>query len=238
MALEAYRRALETGKTFDRRIKIVLIGQDRVGKTSLRKHLRGEAFNKDEASTPGIEMISPVKNAGKGAWKNPAPLEKTSALDHKSAKLVTQALRNSSEERPQRVQPFAGEVKNTGGEPSRGKGVTQEHSNDDLVSKEVIERNGKVKLTIALTLTSFFTDSRYLSTTREVIGGGKKRQHGCRSRYTAKQMLAQSIFVSCRKNVTVKFSSTYITVSTPNPSAKAISNIKLQRIVNFFVLVL
>ena len=66
MALEAYRRALETGETFDRRTKIVLIGQDRVGKTSLRRFLRGEAFDKDEASTNGIEMISPVKNAGKG----------------------------------------------------------------------------------------------------------------------------------------------------------------------------
>ena len=180
MALEAYRRALETGKTFDRRIKIVLIGQDRVGKTSLRRYLRGEAFNKDEASTPGIEMISPVKNAGKGAWRNPASLENTSALDHKSAELVAQVLRSSSEERSQRI--HAREVKKTRREPSRGKGVTQERSNDDLVSKEVIERNGKVKFTMALTLTSFFTDSRYLLTTREVIRGGKKRQHGCRSR--------------------------------------------------------
>ena len=169
MALEAYRRALETGETFDRRTKIVLIGQDRVGKTSLRRYLRGEAFVKGEASTSGIEMISPVKNAGKGPWTNPEPLEETSALDHKSAELVAQELRRSSEERPQRVQLFAGEVKKTRGEPTRGKGVTQECSNDDLASKEVIEKNGKVKLTIALTLTSFFMNSRYLLTTREVI---------------------------------------------------------------------
>ena len=169
MAREAYRRALETGETFDRRTKIVLIGQDRVGKTSLRRYLRGEAFDKDEASTNGIEMISPVKNAGKGAWRNPDPLEKTSVLDHKSAELVAQELRRSSEERPQRVQLFAGEVKKTRGEPTRGKGVTQECSNDDLASKEVIEKKGKVKLTIALTLTSFFMNSRYLLTTREVI---------------------------------------------------------------------
>ena len=169
MALEAYRRALETGETFDRRTKIVLMGQDRVGKTSLRRYLRGEAFVKGEVSTLGIEMISPVKNAGKGAWRNPAPLEKTSALDHKSAELVTQELRSSSEERPQRRRSKAGEVKKTRGEPTRRKGVTQERSNDDLASKEVIERNGKVKLTIALTLTSFFTDSRYMLTTRGVI---------------------------------------------------------------------
>ena len=153
MALEAYRRALEKGETFDRRTKIVLIGQDRVGKTSLRRYLRGEAFDKDEASTNGIEMISPVKNAGKGAWRNPAPLENTSALDYKWAELVVQELLSSSEE------------------PTSGEGATQERSNDDLALKEVINRNGKAKLIIALTLTSFFTDSKYLLTTREVTRG-------------------------------------------------------------------
>ena len=153
MGLEAYRRALETGETFDRRTKIVLIGQDRVGKTSLRRYLRGEAFDKDEASTNGIEMISPVKNAGEGAWRNPALLENTSALDHKCAEFVAQTLLSSS------------------GEPTSGKGATQERSNDDLASKEVINRNGKAKLIIGLTLTSFFTDSRYSLTTREVTRG-------------------------------------------------------------------
>ena len=43
VALEAYKWALKTGETFDRLTKIVLIGQDRVGKISLRKYLRGEA---------------------------------------------------------------------------------------------------------------------------------------------------------------------------------------------------
>ena len=168
MGLEAYRRALEKGETFDRRVKIVLIGQDRVGKTSLRRYLRGEAFDKDEASTNGIEMISPVKNAGKGAWRNPASLENTSALDHKSAEVVAQELRSSFTERPQMVQPFTGEGEKVRGEPTSGKGATQERSNDNLSSKEVIERKGKVKLTIALTLTSFFTESKYLLTDREV----------------------------------------------------------------------
>ena len=158
MALEAYRRALETGETFDRCTKIMLIGQDRVGKTSLRRYLRGEAFDKDEVSTIGIEMIAPVKNAGKGAWRNPAPLENTSALVHECAELVE--LRSSSEERPHRVQLFSGEGKKTRGEPTSGKRATQERSNEDLASKVVIERNGKLKLTIALTLTSFFTYSR------------------------------------------------------------------------------
>ena len=169
MALEAYRRALESGKTFDRRTKIVLIGQDCLGKTSLRRWLRGEAFFKDEASSNEIEMISPVKSAGKGAWRNPALLENTSAL-------------SSLIKRPEGAQLFTGEGKKTRGEPTGGKGATRERSNDDLASKEIIERNGKVKLTIALTLTSFLTDSRYLLTTRAVSWGWKKRHRSRRSK--------------------------------------------------------
>ena len=171
MALEAYRRALEEGETFDRRTKIVLIGQDRVGKTSLRRYLRGEAFDKDEASTNGIEMISPVKNAGKGAWRNPDQLENTSALDHKCAEVITQDIISSVIRRPEGAQLFTGEGKKTRGEPTGGKGATQKRLNDPPASKEVIERNGKVKLTIALTLSSHFTKSRYFLTTREVTRG-------------------------------------------------------------------
>ena len=147
MGLEAYRRALEIAETFDRRTKIALIGQDRVGKTSLRKYLRGEAFDKDEASTPGIEMISPVKNAGTGAWENPAPLENTSLLDHKLAEVVAKELLSSPKKRQQSAQPLPGEGER--GEPTSGKRATQEHS------------NGKVKLATALKLASFFTDSSY-----------------------------------------------------------------------------
>ena len=183
MGLEAYRKALETGETFDRRTKIVFIGQDRAGKTSLRRYLRGEAFVKDEASTPGIEMLSPVKNAGKGAWRNPDQLENTSALDHKCAEVIAQDMISSFIKLPKGAQLFTGEVKKTRGEPTSGKGATQKRSNDPPASKEFIEKNGKLKLAIALTLTSFFfTESRYFLTTKEVTRGWKKRQHGRWSR--------------------------------------------------------
>lgn len=111
MALEAFWRALEEGEICDKRTKIVLIGQDRVGKTSLRRYLRGEAFNKDESSTDGIEMILPVKNAGKGAWRNPDQLENTSVHDHKCAEEVTKRLLSNSTERSDRAQLFIEEGK-------------------------------------------------------------------------------------------------------------------------------
>ena len=54
--MEAYNKALAEGKTFDKRVPVMLIGQDRSGKTSLKKSLRGEPFNPDEESTVGIEV--------------------------------------------------------------------------------------------------------------------------------------------------------------------------------------
>ena len=85
-AIAAYRRALETGgSTYDKRVKVLLVGQDRVGKTSLGKALRGEPFDEAEVSTEGVQMIPAIKNAGTDAWRNPASLEHTTVFDHKVA---------------------------------------------------------------------------------------------------------------------------------------------------------
>lgn len=79
-AQESYRRALANGRTYDKRVKILVVGQDRVGKTSLCKFLRGERFDRNEPSTNGIKMFLPVKNAGTDAWRN---LDNTHVFDHK-----------------------------------------------------------------------------------------------------------------------------------------------------------
>lgn len=99
-ALTAYRKALATGRTFDKRVKVLLVGQDRVGKTSLRKALRGEPFVKGEPSTDGVQMIPPVKNAGTDAWQNPTSLEHTTVFDHKITAKVTRELFSSPAEQP------------------------------------------------------------------------------------------------------------------------------------------
>lgn len=46
-ALAAYRRALKSCKTYDKRFKVLLIGED-------REALKGESFRDDEASTDGV----------------------------------------------------------------------------------------------------------------------------------------------------------------------------------------
>ena len=105
-ALAAFHRALETGgSTYDKRVKILLVGQDRVGKTSLGKTLRGEPFDEAECSTDGVQMIPAVKNAGTGAWRNPASVEHTTVFDHKVAAKTAENLLNTPSERPARKQP-------------------------------------------------------------------------------------------------------------------------------------
>ena len=55
MATEVYNRELKEGQGYARRVPIMIIGQARTGKTSLKKSLKGELFNPNEGSTEGIE---------------------------------------------------------------------------------------------------------------------------------------------------------------------------------------
>ena len=105
-ALAAFHRALETGgSTYDKRVKILLVGQDRVGKTSLGKALRGEPFDEAECSTDGVQMIPAVKNAGTGAWRNPASVEHITVYDHKVAAKTAENLLSTLLELPATEQP-------------------------------------------------------------------------------------------------------------------------------------
>ena len=105
-ALSAYQRAIETGgSTYDKRVKVLLVGQDRVGKTSLGKALRGEPFNEAELSTQGVQMIPTIKNAGTGAWRNPSFLEHTTVFDHKVAAKTAEDLLSNPSEQPAKKGP-------------------------------------------------------------------------------------------------------------------------------------
>ena len=54
----AYQRALKDGAVNVYRVRVLLIGQDRAGKTSLKRSLIGLPFNPKEKSTAGIEVDS------------------------------------------------------------------------------------------------------------------------------------------------------------------------------------
>ena len=57
----AYQNALRHGKVIVHRGRIVLIGEDRAGKTSLKKNLRGLSFDPQKPSTREIE-VDPSKS--------------------------------------------------------------------------------------------------------------------------------------------------------------------------------
>ena len=69
MAVEAYNRAVLDGKTSTTRVPIMLIGQDRTGKTSLKKSLKGEKFNAKEPSTVGIDTDPNYFHISTEAWR-------------------------------------------------------------------------------------------------------------------------------------------------------------------------
>ena len=76
-----------------------------MGKTSLGKALRGEPFDEAECSTDGVQMIPAVKNAGTGAWRNPASVEHITVYDHKVAAKTAENLLSTLSERPATEQP-------------------------------------------------------------------------------------------------------------------------------------
>ena len=74
-ALRAYQKALKNGKICDRRVPVMIVGQDRSGKTSLKKSLKGELFNPDEDSTMGIEVDPSLCQVTTEVWKARENLE-------------------------------------------------------------------------------------------------------------------------------------------------------------------
>ncbi len=55
--IRAYFRALDKGRDTDRDVKVFVLGNGRVGKTSLCRRLMGEDFNPEEESTHGVQFF-------------------------------------------------------------------------------------------------------------------------------------------------------------------------------------
>ena len=96
-----YENALKTGKVKVNRARIMLIGQDRAGKTSLKKSFLGLPFDPGEESTDGIEVwpskfevdIDRVKN-----WKRTDKKWDVSQFADDLAKIVAQELQENADD--------------------------------------------------------------------------------------------------------------------------------------------
>ncbi|KAL9963891.1 hypothetical protein ACROYT_G027446 [Oculina patagonica] len=98
LALEAYNKAIAEGETFVKRVPAMLIGQDRSGKTSLKKSLMGKPFNPDEDSTVGIDadpsyfhVSTEVWKAGKKDQENDSEI--SISYEQHAARLIVENLR-------------------------------------------------------------------------------------------------------------------------------------------------
>ena len=71
MYSKAYYKALRDGEARNTRIPIIIVGSDRVGKSSLRKHLLGLPFHIEEPSTNGIEVnvVELTAENAKDPWR-------------------------------------------------------------------------------------------------------------------------------------------------------------------------
>ena len=98
LAIEAYRRALLEGKGYARRVPVMIIGQARTGKTSLKRSLKGELFNPNEGSTEGIETDPSYFKVSTDVWrtgKNGEEIESepTFSFEHQAAQNIVESLR-------------------------------------------------------------------------------------------------------------------------------------------------
>ena len=97
-ALEAYNSALAEGKTHAKRVPLMLIGQDRSGKTSLKRSLKGIVFKQDEDSTVGIDVDRYHFKVTTETWmtgkkdEESTPDAEAISFEHNAARLVAERL--------------------------------------------------------------------------------------------------------------------------------------------------
>ena len=97
-ALEAYNSALAEGKTHAKRVPLMLIGQDRSGKTSLKRSLKGIVFKQDEDSTVGIDVDRYHFKVTTETWMTGKKDEESTSeaeaisFEYNAARLVTKIL--------------------------------------------------------------------------------------------------------------------------------------------------
>ena len=97
LALSAYKKALSEGMTCIKRVPIMLVGQDRSGKTSLAKSLKGERFNSEEDCTIGIDVDPSHFKVSTEIWKpgekdEQRNVERACSYEHHAARLIVQNL--------------------------------------------------------------------------------------------------------------------------------------------------
>ena len=97
-ALATYLNALADGQACVKRVPLMIVGQDRSGKTSVKKSLKGICFNPDEDSTLGIEVDDYLFKVTTEIWKigeidEEANIDTTvTSFEHSAARWIAEKL--------------------------------------------------------------------------------------------------------------------------------------------------
>jgi len=135
LALLAYSNALAEGKTTVKRVPIMLIGQDRSGKTSIKKSLKGLVFNPDEDSTVGVEVDPAHFKVSTDVWKVGETDQESNSFDgvsyeHHAAQLIVGSLKEMKQNPKERSLPDIEPVQSGSTSPPKS------HSLPSKVSEE------------------------------------------------------------------------------------------------------
>ena len=123
LAVEAYRRALLEGEGYARRVPVMIIGQARTGKTSLKRSLKGELFNPNEGSTEGIETDPSYCKVSIDVWRTgknskDTKSEPTFSFEHQAAHRIVESLKERKTGNSN-AEELSLDSSNSGTEPSK-----------------------------------------------------------------------------------------------------------------------
>ena len=101
LAVKAYNKAIEQGVTRVMRVPIMIIGQERSGKTSLKKSLTGQLFDDKEESTDGIERDPSYFSVSTEIWstgetKQESDSDSADSLHNRVARVMVADLRGEA----------------------------------------------------------------------------------------------------------------------------------------------
>ena len=162
LALEFYKRALAEGKTCDKRVPVMLIGQDGSGKTSLKKSLRRVPFNPDEETTIGIEADPSNFKMSTEIWKTGEKhhnSETSISFEYHAARATFENLKEKKTvPSPEEIEQYDSMPKDTGNQGNRSDDDPESvqafrySEQDDSIPKDIeteivkrLERDGNVE---------------------------------------------------------------------------------------------
>ena len=114
LALKSYEKALADGETCVKTVPIMLIGQDRAGKTSLKKSLKGVRFDPEEDSTVGIDVDPSHFEVTTETWRTGTAggeqdTDAAISFDHHAARWIVNNIKGGN--KTPLIEPSASEIK-------------------------------------------------------------------------------------------------------------------------------